>query len=270
MTKGNAIAPLKLTIVQAPLTWADKKANLAYFTKVLAPLTGKTDLIVLPEMFATGFLTDPHETAETMSGIVMDWMTTTASNLDCVITGSIAISEKGRLYNRLVWMRPDGTFETSDKRHLFRMGNENLRFFAGTKSLIVELKGWTIRPLICYDLRFPVWSKNRFNDGKYEYDLLLYVANWPASRSHVWKSLLTARAIENLAYCAGVNRIGDDGHGLPHCGDSCVLDYKGRELVKSPVNEAFQQTVELSYENLQDFRARFEVGQDWDLFQIQQ
>lgn len=269
MHKADIPPPLNLTLVQAPIAWADKKANLAYFSKLLLPMVGKTDLVVLPEMFATGFITDPHEVAEPMNSQVMEWMAATAANLNCVITGSISIKEKGKYFNRLTWMRPDGSFETSDKRHLFRMGNEHLTFTAGSKPLVVELNGWKIRPLVCYDLRFPVWSKNQYSDGKYEYDLLIYVANWPASRSFVWKSLLVARAIENLAFCVGVNRIGEDGHGLPHSGDSAVLDFKGRELVKGPTGEPFMKTIALDYGQLQDFRARFEVGPDWDLFQIQ-
>lgn len=269
MTKTNAILPLNVTIVQAPLAWADKKANLDYFSKILTPLVGKTDLVVLPEMFATGFVTDPKDTAESMSGNVMEWMTTTASDLNCAITGSITVKENGKFFNRLIFMRHDGTFETAEKRHLFRMANEHLSFTAGNKTLVVELNGWKIKPLVCYDLRFPVWSKNQYTDGKYEYDLLIYVANWPATRSYVWKSLLTARAIENLAYCVGVNRIGDDGHGLPHSGDSCVLDFKGREIVKAPAGEAFVKTIALDYPQLLDFRNRFDVGADWDLFQIQ-
>ncbi len=269
MNKTDATPKLNLTVVQAPIVWADKKANLANFTKTLSPLVGKTDLVVLPEMFATGFITDPQELAEPMNGLIMEWMADTAANLGCVITGSVTIRENEKFFNRLVWMRPDGSFETADKRHLFRMGNEHLRFTAGNKPLVVELKGWNINPLVCYDLRFPVWSKNCYSDGKYDYDLLIYVANWPASRSYVWKSLLMARAIENQAYCVGVNRIGDDGHGLPHSGDSLVLDFKGREMVKAPANQPFMKTIELDYEQIQDFRSRFEVGPDWDLFQIE-
>lgn len=269
MTKGSAISPLNLTIVQAPLTWADKKENLAYFTRVLAPFKGITDLVVLPEMFATGFVTESIDVAESMDGGVIGWMISTAAALDCVITGSVSITEDGKFYNRLIWMRPDGSFETSDKRHLFAMGNEHRRFSAGNQPLIVELKGWKIKPLICYDLRFPVWSKNRFVNDKYEYDLLIYVANWPASRSFVWKSLLPARAIENLAYCVGVNRIGEDGHGLPHTGDSCILDFKGREVLKAPSGEPFSQTATLDYKLLSEFRGRFAVGLDWDHFRIE-
>jgi len=269
MTGSDFISPLNLTIVQAPLEWADTKANLGYFSTVLEPLTGKTDLVVLPEMFATGFVTEPQGIADSMDGVVIQWMTETAASLNCVITGSVSITEHGNFYNRLIWMRQDGSFETSDKRHLFSMGNENQRFTAGDKPLVVELNGWKIKPLVCYDLRFPVWSKNRYKDSKYEYDLLIYVANWPASRSHVWKTLLPARAIENLAYCVGVNRIGEDGHGLPHTGDSCMLDFKGREMYSGISGEPFVQTVLLSYSNLYEFRNRFAVGPDWDRFQLE-
>lgn len=268
MSALSTVLPLNVSIVQAPLEWAAKEANLSYFTEVMLPFSGKTDLIVLPEMFATGFVTEPAEVAEQMDGRVMKWMASAAAALQCVITGSVSIEENGRFFNRLVWMRPDGSYETADKRHLFSMGNEHLRFTAGTEPLIVELKGWKIKLLICYDLRFPVWSRNRYSNQAYAYDLLIYVANWPASRIHVWKTLLPARAIENLSYCIGVNRIGEDGHGLPHTGNSCVLDFKGRELLTAPPDEPFAKSVELNYSSLEEFRNRFAVGPDWDRFQI--
>ncbi|MGV8111280.1 MAG: amidohydrolase [Lentimicrobium sp.] len=259
---------LRVSIIQASLVWADKLKNLEYFDREVAQLGGQTDLIVLPEMFATGFVMDATKVAEPMNGIIMQWMANHASKLDCVITGSIAIKEKGKFYNRLIWMRPDGSFEYTDKRHLFRMGNEQEYFTAGEKPLVVTLKGWKVRPLICYDLRFPVWSKNRLIDGQYEYDLLIYVANWPASRSYVWKSLLTARAIENQAYCIGVNRMGKDGKGIPHSGNSMVLDFKGRYQVNAPANKTYMETALLDYTELTSFRQRFAVGLDWDNFTI--
>jgi len=268
MSSRDAFPTLTLSLVQAPLVWTNISANLDFFDSVLEPLKGKTDLIVLPETFATGFVTDPAEIAVTMDGQVMQWMAEKSSLLNAAITGTIITNENNRYYNRLIWMQPDGSYFTSDKRHLFRMGHEHEKFTAGRKSLTIDLKGWNIRPLICYDLRFPVWSKNRYIDSKYEYDLLIYTANWPASRSFVWKSLLTARAIENLAYCAGVNRIGTDGHGLPHSGDSCVLDFKGRDMFRARPNEAVVETITLEYEPLREFRERFNVGPDWDQFNI--
>lgn len=260
--------PLSISLIQTSLAWADKQANLSKFSDLMLPLAGKTDLIVLPEMFATGFITTPVSVAEPMNSGVMNWMKEQAAGLGSVITGSIAITENGRYYNRLVWMRPDGSFETTDKRHLFRMGNEHEHFEAGKENLVVVLNGWKIRPLVCYDLRFPVWSKNRYSDGEYDYDLLIYVANWPASRSAVWKSLLCARAIENLAYCAGVNRIGEDGHGLPHSGDSRLFDFKGHVIWEAPPGEELVRTFSLEADPLHDFRNRFAVGMDWDRFEI--
>ena len=259
---------LRITAVQSPLVWGEKLQNLDYFTQALDGLTEKTDLVVLPEMFATGFITDRTEIAEPMHGRVMQWMQHAAARLECVVTGSIAIHVEGNYFNRLIWMRPDGSFETTDKRHLFRMGNEHQQFSPGSSQLVVNLKGWKIRPLVCYDLRFPVWSKNSFEDGEYGFDLMIYVANWPASRSFVWKTLLAARAIENQAYCIGVNRIGEDGKGIPHNGHSMVLDFKGRPLLCAPINKPSVDTVSLDYQELQSFRERFTVGLDWDKFSI--
>ncbi|MBW6490743.1 MAG: amidohydrolase [Lentimicrobium sp.] len=259
---------LRISIIQAPLAWADKKTNLAYFSQELENLNATPDLIILPEMFSTAFVMDPAEIAEPMNGETMQWMAENATRYGSVITGSVAIEEDGAYYNRLIWMNPDGSFVSSDKRHLFRMGNEHLLFNSGKQPLLVELNGWKIRPLICYDLRFPVWSKNRMIKEKYEYDLLIYVANWPASRGYVWKSLLIARAIENQAFCIGVNRIGEDGKGIPHNGNSLVLDFKGRSLMCGPTNEPFTDTVVLDYANLASFRDRFAVGLDWDKFSI--
>jgi omega-amidase len=260
--------PLIVSIVQAPLVWADKKANLGHFTKELNKLKTSVDLIVLPEMFATGFVTDLTEVSEPMGGEVMKWMKVMAARLDCVITGSIAIDDNNSMLNRLIWMRADGSFEQYDKRHLFRMGNEHLKFTQGKESLIVELKGWKIKPLVCYDLRFPVWSKNRLIDDSYEYDLLIYVANWPASRCFAWQTLLAARAIENQAFCIGVNRIGDDGKGIPHRGGSVFLDFKGKLIHGCEDNKAEVATSTLDYNSLQHFRDQFKVALDWDKFNI--
>lgn len=261
--------PLRVSIIQAPLSWADKTTNLAYFSKELEVLNGTPDLIVLPEMFSTAFVMDASQIAEPVNGETMQWMAEQAAKYGCVITGSIAIAEKGKFYNRLIWMKPDGTWLSSNKRHLFRMGNEHQIFTQGEDPLIVELNGWKIKPLICYDLRFPVWSKNRLIENEYEYDLLIYVANWPASRSFVWKSLLIARAIENQAYCIGVNRIGEDGKGIPHSGNSMVLDFKGRSQICAPANQPFSDTAVLDYDELSAFRDRFAVGLDWDNFSIE-
>lgn len=260
--------PIKITIIQAPLIWADTEANLKFFTGEINKYKEQTDLIVLPEMFATGFITDTEEISETMDGRVIQWMKLTAAKLDCVITGSIALTENGAFFNRLIWMRPDGSFEQYDKRHLFRMGDEHRSFSQGKQSLIVELKGWRIKPLVCYDLRFPVWSKNRFINSTYEYDVLIYVANWPASRGYIWQTLLSARAIENQAYCIGVNRIGEDNKGIPHIGGSVILDFKGRLLTGCDDGKLEIVDHILDYEDLQVYRDQFTVALDWDEFNI--
>jgi len=260
---------LTITLMQASLVWKDKEKNLEKFTGWIANLASKTDLIVLPEMFNTGFVVEPSGVAEQMDGMGMKWMAVQAKAAGCVITGSLTISENGKYYNRLVWTRPDGTFETYDKRHLFRMGNEHARFAQGNYRLIVELGGWKIMPLVCYDLRFPVWSKNIMNEGQYAYDCLIYVANWPASRSLAFRSLLLARAIENQVYLAGVNRTGADGNGVMHNGESAIIDFKGNYLTQCEKDKEQVVSFTLSRKALDDQRQQFAVGLDWDKFSIE-
>jgi len=204
-----------------------------------------------------------------MNGPTLEWMSTQASRLNSVITGSLVIEENGNYFNRLVWMQPDGKYETYDKRHLFHPGNEHEQFTQGNTKQVVDLLGWKICPLVCYDLRFPVWSKNTWNDGTYEYDLLIYVANWPSSRSYAYRQLLIARAIENQCYVAAVNRIGIDGKGTYHQGDSCVLDFKGKHLLELNPDQEGIESVSISHKQLSDFRKSFTVGMDWDHFIIQ-
>ncbi|MFL5754547.1 MAG: nitrilase-related carbon-nitrogen hydrolase, partial [Bacteroidia bacterium] len=215
---------LTITIVQSPLHWEAPDANLSMFNKKLDTITEATDLIVLPEMFTTGFAVEREHVAEEQEGKGLQWMRKKAKEKNCVITGSIAVKENGKLYNRLYWVEPDGNYKHYDKRHLFRMAKENNFFTPGERKIICELKGWKICPLICYDLRFPVWSRNKWTreEGgesrditlKADYDVLIYVANWPEVRSFPWKSLLIARAIENQCYTIGVNRIGADGNNF--------------------------------------------------------
>jgi len=259
---------LKITLVQADLSWENPQENLRNFGNKLTTLADKPDLIILPEMFSTGFAIHPEKVAETMDGTTFHWLKDKAAELNAVITGSIIIKEKDRFYNRLVWMRPDGSYECYDKHHLFRLGGEHLKFDSGNNHLVIELKGWKIRPLICYDLRFPVWSKNTFSNGNYEYDCLIYVAHWPARRNFAWKSLLVARAIENQAYLAGVNRVGNDNQGIPHSGDSVILDFRGHVLKEAKPDTECMITQELSYSQLADFRNDFTVGLDWDSFSL--
>ncbi|MDB5139333.1 MAG: (R)-stereoselective amidase [Mucilaginibacter sp.] len=215
---------LKITLFQGYLFWENIDRNLQNIALRLSGIREKTNLIILPEMFNTGFSMEADKLAEPMSGKTMKWMHTIASQYDCVITGSIIIKENQKYYNRLIWMRADGTYECYDKRHLFALGKENETYTAGSKKLIVELKGWKICPMICYDLRFPVWQRN-VNE---EYDLLLIVANWPERRSLHWRSLIPARAIENQAYVIGLNRVGHDGNEIYHSGDSTCIDPNGK------------------------------------------
>jgi omega-amidase len=255
---------LNVTLVQCPLHWENSEANLSAFTTRLKKVeAGSTDLIVLPEMFTTGFTMNASAVAETMDGKGFQWMKKTASEKQCVLTGSMVIKENERFYNRLIWMRPDGTFEKYDKRHLFRMGEEQKTYTMGTEQLTVTLKGWRIRPLICYDLRFPVWSRS-----KNDYDCLIYTANWPEVRSYPWKQLLIARAIENQAYVIGVNRIDADGLGMNHSGDSAVLNPKGMPISNTLAHQDTIETVTLSYSELESFRKIFPAHLDADAFTL--
>jgi len=258
------IKDLKITLVQTSLAWEDIDANLASFSQKLAGVeSSSTDLIVLPEMFSTGFTMNASGVAETMDGKAMKWLANTASQKNCVITGSLVIKEEGNYYNRLIWMRPDGTYEVYDKRHTFRMAEENKTYSSGNKKLIVELNGWKICPMICYDLRFPVWSRNTG-----DYDCLMYVANWPERRIYAWRNLLIGRAIENQAYVVGVNRIGHDGNGIDYPGYSVALSPKG-EPIGRIIDTDTIETVALSFKKLEDFRREFPVALDADKFTIE-
>jgi omega-amidase len=217
---------LKITVFQAYLFWENVERNINNITLKLSGIREKTDLIILPEMFSTGFSMKAASLAEPMDGKTMKWMHKTAILYDCVVTGSIIIEEEGKYYNRLIWMRQNGSYEYYDKRHLFAMGKEHQTYTAGVKKLVVELKGWKICPMICYDLRFPVWLRNQNS----EYDLMILVANWPEKRIAHWRALITARAIENQAYVIGVNRVGHDGNEVYHSGDSTCVDPLGNSV----------------------------------------
>lgn len=254
---------LTITLIQTPLHWHERALNLEIIAQKIEALPTPTDLIILPEMFTTGFTMQAPALAEPMSGPTLPWLKNMAAATGAAITGSLIIEEAGKYYNRLVWMPPDGRYTYYDKKHLFRMAGEPQVYAAGTKREIVTWRGWRICPLICYDLRFPVWSRNVQN----EYDLLLYVANWPAPRSTAWKSLLPARAVENCAYVAGVNRVGEDGHGHAYAGDSMVINYQGEVLIP-PTDEEYNPTVTLSYQELVSFRESFPVYLDADAFTL--
>ena len=253
----------RLSIVQQPLVWENAAANRAHFTSVLAPLAGGTDLVILPEMFTTGFTMRPDRLAEAADGETRAWLLSQAQLLDAAVGGTVAVHEEGRYYNRFMLALPGGPTYWYDKRHLFRMANEQAHYAAGKHRLIVSWKGWRICPLICYDLRFPVWSRNRG-----DYDVLLYVANWPAKRRVAWSALLRARAIENLCYVVGVNRIGKDGNGAAYSGDSAAVDFQGQALGGDHGGGDFVETVVLDREALQKFREKFPAHLDADDFEL--
>ena len=255
---------LKITIIQADLHWENIDKNLEMFARKIASIKEETDLIVLPEMFSTGFTMNNKPLAEKMNGKTFEWMKQMAKGKNCVITGSVIIEENGKYFNRLIWMRGDGTFETYDKRHLFRYANEQEYYSAGNKKLIVELKGWKICPQVCYDLRFPVWSRNRNK----EYDVLIFVANWPERRNYPREALLLARAIENQSYVIGVNRVGKDGGDINHSGDSVVINPQGEVVAKAKPNEEAVMTVTLSYSALEEWRKKFPAWMDADDFDL--
>lgn len=266
---------LKITIIQSSLHWENKEMNLDMFSQKINDIAGSTDLIILPEMFTTGFSMSPRKFAEPMNGPTVNWMKEKAKEKNCVITGSFICEENGNCFNRLVWVNPDGSFSTYDKRHLFRMANEDAHYSAGQKRIIVELKGWKICPMICYDLRFPVWSRNKLvqqskeeSSPGYEYDLLLYVANWPEVRSYPWKTLLLARAIENQSYVVGLNRVGNDGNKIYHSGDSAVINARGEIISKTTPREESTETITLNYSELLAYRKSFPAMLDADTFEI--
>lgn len=254
---------LKITTYQGYLFWENVDKNLQNITLRLSGIRTKTDLIILPEMFNTGFTMNAEKLAEPMEGKTMQWMQATAQKFDCVITGSLAIEENGRYYNRLIWMRADGSYAHYDKRHLFAMGKEHEVYTPGTQKLFVELNGWTICPMICYDLRFPVWMRNV---GE-RYDLMLVVANWPEKRSLHWRTLIAARAIENQAYVIGVNRVGHDGNELYYSGDSSCID-PGGNVVYYKRDEEDVYTFSISAEELEKTRRYMPFLRDADSFKL--
>ena len=254
---------MKVTLIQTSLFWEDRDRNLDMFSEKLSGLQQKTDLIVLPEMFTTGFSMNPESLAETMNDRTFHWMKDKAGSKNAVVMGSIIIKEGDSYYNRLISMFPDGEYHIYDKRHLFRMGEENKHYKAGSQKVIINYGEWRIRPLVCYDLRFPVWSRNRD-----DYDLLIYVANWPESRRHVWRNLLVARALENQVYVIGLNRIGKDGQDLTYSGDSMVVDPKGKIISNTEPHTESIETIEISLKFLNEFRDKFPVGEDADDFEL--
>ena len=255
---------LTFTLVQTDLFWEDKKANLLMLEEKILNLKDKTQIVVLPEMFSTGFSMLPNLFAETMQGYTIDWMKRIASTQKIILTGSVMIEEEGNYYNRLIWMMPNGQFGYYDKRHCFAYANEDKHYTAGKTKTIAQVNGWKINLQICYDLRFPVWVRQQKNNL---YDAIIYVANWPERRSTAWKSLLVARAIENQCYVIAVNRVGKDGNDIEHSGDSMVINPLGEILYqKNNVEDIF--TITIDKNTVEEVRNKFPFWKDADDFNI--
>ncbi|MRT94096.1 amidohydrolase [Ancylomarina sp. 16SWW S1-10-2] len=254
---------LRLSLVQSELIWGDVKLNLEQFTQQLSELKGKSDLIVLPEMFTSGFTMSDKDEISRYADMTVSWMQEQAKYLGASIMGSFIVKDVDSFYNRMHTVSPNGDISTYDKRHLFRMGDEHKHFAGGKDKGIVIIGEWRIRPIVCYDLRFPVWLRNQ-----QDYDLLVCVANWPEARRDVWNTILKARAIDNQTYVAGVNRVGKDGMNLTYAGDSSLFDAKGRVLAKCEDYKSNISTMSISLSELRKFRDKFPVYLDADDFDI--
>lgn len=261
---------LTISLIQTHLHWEDKTANLQMLEQKIMGISAQTELLVLPEMFSTGFSMKPELYAEKMDGESLQWMKRVAAAKKIILTGSLIIEENGQYFNRLIWMLPNGQYGVYDKRHRFAFAGEDEHYTAGSKRLIASVKGWRINLLVCYDLRFPVWARQSPSaadraHGEAEYDLLVYVANWPERRSHAWKTLLQARAIENQSYVVGVNRVGNDGNNIYHSGDSMIVDPMG-EIVYTKKDEEDIFTITLKKEELVAVREKLPFLRDGDRF----
>jgi len=254
---------LKISLIQTDIVWENIDANISHFSDMLSRVDNDTDIVVLPEMFSTGFTMHAIKLAEEFDDKTVTWMKKSAAAYNFIITGSMIFSFNNRIFNRLIWMNPSGSLSSYDKRHLFRMGMENKHYSPGNSKLIIDFGSWKICPLICYDLRFPVWSRN--TEG---YDLLIYVANWPSVRTLVWNTLLRARAIENQCYVAAVNRVGKDGEGIEYTGESMILDPNGDLLSGPAENREVIISYSISLDLLNDFRRKFPVANDADNFKL--
>ncbi|MBI5858264.1 MAG: amidohydrolase [Sphingobacteriales bacterium] len=261
------MSSLTVTIIQTNLHWENKQVNLRMLENKISSIKEKTELVVLPEMFSTGFSMKPEILAEPMHGETIQWMKKMTASRKIILTGSLIIEEEGNFYNRLIWMQPNGQYGFYDKRHCFAFAEEDKYYTAGTKRLIASVKGWKINLLICYDLRFPVWARQQSREGEPEYDVLIYVANWPERRSHAWKTLLQARAIENQCYVIGANRVGDDGNDIHYSGESMVIDPLG-EILYTKKEEEDIFTITLDKNHLQTVREKFPFLKDADRFMI--
>ncbi len=267
------MSSLTISLLQSPLSWEDKASNLARFAQKMEALPAHTQLVILPEMFNTGFSMRPEALAESMDGTTVQWMKEMARKLRIILTGSLIIEEgtnaegKPAYFNRLLWVLPNGQMGHYDKRHRFAYGGEDQHFEAGNRRFIASVNGWKVNLLICYDLRFPVWARQSPHQQgpDLEYDLLIYVANWPERRSHAWRTLLQARAIENQCYVAGVNRIGEDGQGINHSGDTMLIDPLG-EIIADAGDREQDLTITLEKEKLTEIRQKFPFWKDADPF----
>lgn len=253
---------LSVSIIQSNIFWEDKKANLHQFEEKIKSISS-TDIIILPEMFTTGFTMNPTPLAENMEGTTIQWMQKLASKKKCLLMGSVIIKENYQYYNRLIAAFPDGSLQFYDKKHLFTLANEHLHYTAGNDHLLIEFKGWKLFPLICYDLRFPVWARNTV-----DYDLLIYIASWPKLRISAWDVLLKARAIENMAYTIGVNRVGVDANGYEYPGHSVILDAYGTELLSTNKNQEEIGNIILDKNKLNEIRNKLQFLNDRDYFKM--
>ncbi len=258
---------LACTLIQSKLFWQDAGANRKMFEQKINSIKEKTEVVILPEMFSTGFSMNPEQFAETMEGETVAWMKHIASSKKIIVTGSLMTNEDNNYYNRLIWMLPNEHFGCYDKRHLFAYGDEHNHYSEGNKRLIASAKGWKINLQVCYDLRFPVWARQCMHNNSFEYDVLIYIANWPERRSLAWKALLQARAIENQCYVIGVNRVGNDGNNIYHSGDSMVIDPLG-EILYHKKDEEDIFTIALDKKHLDDVRKKFPFWRDADRFII--
>lgn len=258
---------LSITTIQTNLIWEEKTANLRMLEQKILSIESKTEIVVLPEMFSTGFSMKPELLAETMDGESVEWMKRVSRENGIVLTGSLIIKEAENYYNRLIWMLPNGQYGYYDKRHLFAFGEEDKHYTAGNKRLIASVKGWKINLLVCYDLRFPVWARQKINEEGAEFDILIYVANWPERRSHAWKTLLCARAIENQCYVVAVNRVGSDANNIYYSGNSLIIDPLGQVLYHM-ADEEDVNTITLQKEMVEETRKKFPFWKDADSFKI--
>jgi len=258
---------LTITLIQPNPIWHQIERNLDMFTATLGNITQASDLVILPEMFTTGFTMEPQVVAEPMNSRTHTWMKLQAAKLNAVLCGSIVVEENGQYYNRFLWITPQGETSYYDKRHLFRMTDEHHHYKEGTKPLTIAYKGWKVRPLICYDLRFPVYARNKVNDSIFDYDILLYVANWPQARIIAWDTLLRARAMENYCFTIGVNRTGSDQNNIVYNGNSAVYSSKGEQICKVEGETAV--TITLAQEMLHNYRSKFPAYLDADKFRLE-